>query len=174
LGIEVIISNPYNEIVMAERSRIEIVLEALAFVTLVAMFVMVGNSWTDLPGRIPVHFSFSGRPDGWGGKDSIWILPGLGVFLYGFLSFSRGRPEWTNVPFSLDKCDPEVLAILNQFLLVTKASVMLVLGILCWRSVEVAVGRAAGLGIEFLPVTLVLIFAPMIVYLVKLSKYRLN
>lgn len=159
---------------MGNRSKFEIVLEALALVTLVAMFFVVGNSWADLPGRIPVHFSFSGRPNAWGGKDSMWLLPGLGVLVYGFLSFSRGRPEWMNVPFSLDKYNPEVLAILNQFLVVTKASVMVVLGVLCWRSVEVAAGRAAGLGIEFLLFTMVLVFAPMIAYLVKLSKYQLN
>ncbi len=159
---------------MSNKSRLEIVLEALALVTLVAMFAVVGSSLGDLPERIPTHFSFSGRPDAWGGKDSIWILPGLGVLVYGFLSFSRGRPEWMNVPFSLDKYNPDVLVILNQFLLVTKASVILVLGVLCWRSVEVAAGRAAGLGIGFLPITMVLVFAPMIAYLVKLSKYRLN
>ena len=79
-----------------------------------------------------------------------------------------------NVPFALDKYNPELLAILNQFLLVTKTSVMLVLGILTWRSVEVGLGHSAGLGIEFLPITMALVFVPMITYLVKLSKYRLN
>lgn len=79
-----------------------------------------------------------------------------------------------NIPFAIDKNNPEVLAILNEFLAVTKASVMLVLGVSCWRSVEVAMGRAAGLGIEFLPLTMVVIFAPIVTYLVKLSKYRLN
>ena len=67
-----------------------------------------------------------------------------------------------------------MLAILDEFFAVTKASVMLVLGVLCWRSVEVAAGRAAGLGIGFLPLTMVLVFTPIIIYLVKLSKYRLN
>ncbi len=159
---------------MANRSRFEIVLEALAAAALVVMFVVVGVSWGDLPDRIPTHFGPSGRPDSWGGKDSIWLLPGLGVLVYGLLSFSRGRPEWMNVPFALDKYNPEVLAILNEMLLATKASVMLVLGILTWRSVEVGAGRAAGLGMAFLPITMALIFIPMIAYLVKLSKYRLN
>ncbi len=149
------------------------VLEAIAFVSLVAMFVVVGSNWVDLPDRIPVHFGPSGLPDSWGGKDSIWLLPGIGLLTYSLLSFSRGRPQWINIPFALDKFNPEVLAILNQFILATKASVMVMLGLLSWRSVEVALGRAAGLGMEFLPITFALVFLPMAAYLPKLWRHRL-
>lgn len=149
-------------------------MEALSLAALVTMFLVVGKSWPELPGRIPVHFGFLGQPNSWGGKDSIWLLPGLGVLVYGFLSFARGRPYLMNVPFEIDKSNPKVLALLHDYLAVSKASVMLVLAILCWRSVEVAAGRAAGLGTVFLPLTMALIFVPIITYFVKLSKVSLD
>jgi hypothetical protein len=42
-----------------------------------------------LPGIIPIHFDLSGSPDGYGSRNTIWILPGIVtgiVFLFNTLA----------------------------------------------------------------------------------------
>jgi uncharacterized membrane protein len=42
--------------------------------------------WPDLPDSIPTHFGINGKPDAWGKKETIFILPlvmgSLGLFVY--------------------------------------------------------------------------------------------
>lgn len=49
--------------------------------------------WPDLPDRIPTHFDINGKPDAWGKKESIFILPlvmgGMGLFVYLLLANIR-------------------------------------------------------------------------------------
>lgn len=49
--------------------------------------------WPDLPDRIPTHFGIDGKPDAWGKKESIFLLPvimgGMGLFVYLLLTNIR-------------------------------------------------------------------------------------
>ena len=45
--------------------------------------------FNDLPGIIPIHFNLSASPDGYGSRNTIWILPGIVtgiVFLFNTLA----------------------------------------------------------------------------------------
>ncbi|HLO79938.1 MAG TPA: SdpI family protein [Chitinophagaceae bacterium] len=49
--------------------------------------------WPDLPATIPTHFGVDGKPDAWGKKESIFMLPAImgGVSLFVFLLLSNLR-----------------------------------------------------------------------------------
>ena len=42
-----------------------------------APFVYSGLIYPQLPSQIPTHFNIEGKPDAWGGPDSIFIGPGI-------------------------------------------------------------------------------------------------
>ncbi len=144
--------------------------EGLTLAAILAMVAMTLIHWGELPATIPIHFGISGKPDGWGAKDSIWILPLLAVVVNVALSIAAAFPTMQNLPFAVDRTRPEVQQLLAEMTRTLKACVVMVLAILNWFMLEVALGRLPGLGPLFLPFILAMIFLPVGFYLVKLRR----
>jgi len=53
-----------------------------------------------------------------------------------------------------------------------KAIVLFIFLYLTWASVNTAIGRSAGLGKQFLPLSLAAVFLALILYLLKLWRYH--
>ncbi|RAJ95674.1 uncharacterized protein DUF1648 [Larkinella arboricola] len=58
----------------------ERLLNALALLLIMSQLVLVFGYYSNLPERIPVHFGLDGRPDRWGGRANLLVVPGLSVF----------------------------------------------------------------------------------------------
>jgi len=117
-----------------------------------------------LPDRIPIHYDSSGKPDGFSNKSMIWTLPVIGgVLVVIMASLGYYLPNQRHDPkkHSKEVHDQQMIwsihlvGILNVIMTSTFAYIV-------YRTVEVALGNAAGLGSAFLPVFLGLIFAPII------------
>ena len=105
--------------------------------------------WSDLPATVPTHFAASGVPDGWGPRKALWLLPGIGLVSYFGLSALALIPHRLNfvVAITAENAERQYL-IARQLLLGIKLSISILFGVVLWGSVQVAQGRAAGLGIE--------------------------
>jgi hypothetical protein len=44
-----------------------------------ASYILLAQRYPDLPNRIPIHFGFRGRADGWGGKAFLWMCPAFSL-----------------------------------------------------------------------------------------------
>ena len=128
-----------------------ILIDALAVIVLILGWWIALSSYPHLPEKIPVHFGITGQPDGWGGKWMIFLLPAIATmilvfeystFKYGIVKTNRPVPEAAMVPLRL---------------LMLELSVIFTYGV--WRMSEVAFGRASGLGVWFLPVTVIVLLA---------------
>ncbi len=81
----------------------------LALLTLMAMGIFLAVQYPHLPERIPTHYGFNGKVDGWGGKGTIWLLYGIHALVILSLVVSNhfpalfNRPQWLGerhaVPF---------------------------------------------------------------------------
>ncbi|MBT8229330.1 MAG: DUF1648 domain-containing protein, partial [Bacteroidia bacterium] len=49
---------------------------------LVILFIYPAINYSDLPDTIPSHYNFWGVPDDYSSKNTIWILPVIGLLLY--------------------------------------------------------------------------------------------
>ena len=49
------------------------------------LVLMTAANYSRLPERIPIHFGFTGEPDNWGPRATIWLLPALGLVMSGML-----------------------------------------------------------------------------------------
>lgn len=57
-------------------------------IPLLAMTITNLLIWPNLPDRIPIHWNFQGEVDSWGGRGSVWILPGIYFWVAGFLQLT--------------------------------------------------------------------------------------
>jgi len=128
-----------------------LLIDSLAIIVLILGWWIAYGSYPRLPETIPVHFGLSGEADGWGRRWMIFLLPIIStmiftiqylVFNYGMVSASKPVPEAARVPLHLLLLEMAVI-----FTYVT------------WRMSEHSFGRARGLGVWFLPATLLAIFA---------------
>jgi hypothetical protein len=128
-----------------------LLIDSLAIVVLIVGWWIALGSYPRLPETIPVHFGLSGEADGWGRRWMIFLLPiiSTAVFTiqylavnYGMVRASKPVPEAAKLPF--------------HFLLL---ELTVIFTYITWRTSEHAFGRARGLGVWFLPVTLLAVFA---------------
>lgn len=127
-----------------------VLIDSLAIVVLIVGWWVAFGSYPRLPETIPVHFGLRGEADGWGRRWMIFLMPIIGtviftiqylVFNYGMVNARRPVPEAARIP-------------LHLLLL----EMTLIFAYVTWRMSEHAFGRARGLGVWFLPATLLAIF----------------
>jgi len=148
----------------------KVVRELIAvFGVLSAIFVVVFN-YRDLPQRIPTHFGLTGVADGWGGKSSLWALVGVTCFLYAVLSLVRFLPpKLMNVPVT-EEHRAAAIPISLEMVGWVKAEITCMLAYIVWSAVAVVQGHSQGLGVWFLPVTLVTIFGTSLFYTLRMRR----
>lgn len=67
---------------------LRIPLEALCLLALFGMGALVVGNWPALPREVPYHFDITGRPDRYGRRHSIFILPAVALVM--FITMSVG------------------------------------------------------------------------------------
>jgi uncharacterized membrane protein len=154
------------------RSRAQWFFEGLSLLLVIFMFAMVALHWSQFPDRVPTHFSFSGKPNGWRGKGLLLILPSVAAVIWVVMTVAQRYPRLINIPFTIDRDSPEVQSVLRSMMIAEKTTMALAFAWLMQGMVRTALGRAEGIGQGFVPLTLVIIFAPLIVYSVKLLRLR--
>jgi len=148
--------------------------EGLALVALVTIIGTVVAHWKALPARIPTHFEISGSPDGWGNKNGMLQLPLTAIGLYILITVASCCQRLINLPMAIDRDTPEVQRLLRSMSITLKMVILFVFVYIEWTTVNTALGRSAGLGKLFLPISLVAAFIPLVLYLQKLRGHRLT
>ncbi|KEK22655.1 DUF1648 domain-containing protein [Bacillus gaemokensis] len=157
-----------KEVVQIPKTKFETYIEVLSFCLLFSIFVYVFYMWSELPERIPSHFDGMGRPDGWSGKESILILPIIGLFLF-FLLTMLGKASQmfnysTNVP---EEKAPKLYVEGRRLMIALNIEITFFFVIGTWKEVQTAIGKADGLGVWFLTSFLVILFGTLIVYIIR-------
>ncbi|MGH7596447.1 MAG: DUF1648 domain-containing protein [bacterium] len=155
------------------KSSLEIGLETAAALGLLTMAFVMIKSWPLLPETIPHHFGVSGKPDAWGGKGILWLLPGISLMLYVGLTILRRYPHIYNYPWPITEQNAATQYHLARTMIgAFKAEIVLIFVYLQWQTIQVALGKAEGLGVAFLPIFLILIFGTIGIYFVKAYQTR--
>lgn len=141
------------------RSRVETILEILALLGVVLSLSMVGINWSELPDRIPTHFNVFGDADSWGGKATLFILPGFIILIYALLSIAMRYPHGFNYPWPIttDNVTTQV-RIARLTIRLLKVEVIWLLLTIDYFTIQTAKGNTNGLGVAFLPIALIIIF----------------
>lgn len=81
-----------------ELDLLDKLFELIAFCLFCLLLFLPTYYFKDLPDIIPRHFNFSGKPDGFSGKNVIWTLPAISALLYIGLTILNRYPHLFNYP----------------------------------------------------------------------------
>jgi uncharacterized membrane protein len=129
--------------------------EWIAIMALTAETAIVWQSWGSLPLHVPTHFAVDGRPDAYGPKASILVLPIVSLVLYVVLTALSFFPQRLNYPVQVTEANRAPLQkIALSMLGWLKALVMCIFAFIVQVEVHSATATVSGLGWGFLPVVL--------------------
>ena len=149
----------------------EIILEFIGILALFAMIFLLVKYWPVLPEKIPTHFGLSGKPDGWGGKESLLFLPVLGMFMYVIMWWLSRYPQIYNYPVQITEENAPIQYLLGRKVInCLRTSSVILFGYLEWTSIKAALAESSGLGPRFIIVVLLFAFVPLIFYIWKSVK----
>ncbi len=83
-------------ILKLEKSGVDKLIEAFTFIIIIFIWGYTLLSYNNLPGTIPIHYNFKGEIDGYGSKDTIWLIPIIVTFLVTGLFFLNKHPHIFN------------------------------------------------------------------------------
>ncbi len=140
---------------------------AAAIAILVSVLIII-QFWAVLPDRIPIHFGFSGQPDAWGDKLTIWLLPAVAAFIFALLTAVSRYPHTFNYSVRITEENARRQYLLARSLLVwLKAEICWLFAFIVRQQIIMALGTAQRFTIEFVLGIVVLIFGTVAVYLLK-------
>jgi uncharacterized membrane protein len=143
-------------------------LEIAALTALICLWGLALGSYSHLPEVIPVHFNFYGKADSYGPRSFIWMLPGLATVLFGLMTAVNRHPHRFNY---LARITPENAARhyarATRLMRYLKLAIMLIFGLIVVFVTFPAVGAPLHLPSWGLPLSLALVFGPVLVYVLR-------
>lgn len=163
---------------MNERPKIKLELtiidktfEILGWVSILAIWVLTISNYRNLPDTIPIHYNGAGHPDGFGGKDHLWVLPLVATILFIGLTILNKFPHVFSYPTNITKDNA-----LQQYTNATRMGrylkfiIVVIFGLIVLQTIRNVNGQTSGLGVWFVPLTSGLIFIPLTYFLIKSFK----
>jgi uncharacterized membrane protein len=165
---------------MKERPRLNLELtqadksvEIIGWLLIFAIWGLTILNYQNLPDTIPIHYNVAGVADGFGDKWMIFTLPIVATVLFVGLTILNKFPHILNYPTEITADNA-----LRQYTNVTrlirylKVIIVVIFGLITFLTIRHANGQTDGLGIWFLPLTMGLIFMPLIYFSIKSIKTK--
>lgn len=148
-------------------------LEILGWISMLAIWALTITSYTILPDTIPIHYNGAGQADGFGGKGNILTLPLIATILFIGLTILNKFPHVFNYPTNITT-DNALRQYTNatKMIRILKLVFVVVFGLIVLQTIRNVKGETNGLGAWFLPLTLGLIFIPIIYFTIRSFKAK--
>jgi uncharacterized membrane protein len=154
-------------------SPVERVLDIAGAMFVLAAILVPLFSYQLLPKTIPSHFGFTGKSDAWGDVHLLFILPAFSLILFLALTGMRRFPHLFNYPVRItEENAARQYCLSRMFITVVKTVIAALFAWIEFQTIRVAEGKSEGLGADFLPLFLALIFGAVIVYFVSAFRSR--
>lgn len=151
-----------------KRTKYEMVIEILCLMLLIGVMVYLFLEWKDIPDLIPGHYNAMGEVDRMGNKGELLVLPIIGWIMYIVITILEQIPQIWNTGVTVTEENKErVYRIIKNMISTMKLTVVAVFVFITINS-----SQEKSLPIWFLPVFLILMFGPMIYFIVKLVKAK--
>jgi len=149
-------------------------LNVIALLTLLAMggitaYALLGPR--PLPPRIPTHFDLAGRVNGWGGRWTLCLAPGMATAIYALMSLTSRFPQAFNYPARATPATrPRMQAISLDMIAWLKAELACLFFWIQYATIRSAWEGVNGLSPWFVPCVLVVVFGTIAWHFVALIK----
>ena len=143
-------------------------------VNILCLAILVGNIvyliavWGNLPEQIPRHYDSAGNITRYGGKGAVFVVPIINLIFFFVISLFELFPKAWNTGVKVTAENKErVYRIIRNMLVTIKFSM-----VFTFAFVSVSQTLDGSLPGWFMPVSLSLMFVPMIFFIVKLVRAR--
>lgn len=138
-------------------------LDISAWLFILVLWIFTLLNYQGLPETIPIHYNAAGKPDGFGDRSSILVLPVIATIVIIALTILNNFPHLFNYPIRITEKNARIqYTNATRMMRYLKIVLVFIFGIIVFNTVYNAKHGTEGLGTWFLPVTLVLIFLPLI------------
>ena len=167
---------------MNKRPRIKLqlnqtdkILEIVGWISVVGIWALPLINYSILPEIIPIHFNGAGKANGFGNKTHIFVLPIISTLLFIGLTILNKHPHIFNYPSQITK-ENAVHQYTNatRMMRVLKLVIVLLFGLIIFKTIENVNGNADGLGTWFLPFTIGLFISLTIYFLIISMKDKIQ
>ncbi len=158
-----------------ELSTVDKIFEIIGWLSIVAIWALTSMHYNNLPDTIPTHYNALGQADGMGGKATILILPILATILFIGLTVLNKFPHIFNYPTNItNKNALKQYTNATRMIRYLKLVLIVIFGLIVFKTIQNVNGQADGLGLWFLPLTLGLIFIPLTFFIIQSFKKTLK
>lgn len=145
------------------------VFEVVSVLLLIVMWAVIIRFMRDLPETIPVHFGFTGEPDGYGSKSSLWALGIVGTVAVVVMLVCAYFPRSVNLPVRRE--NPRQMALSVRLVRILSVMIALLFIAIMLNSGREALGLPVF--VRYLPMVVVaVLLLTTIVYCVKIYQSR--
>lgn len=161
-------SDEKKPVIKIAYSKLEKVFEVISLIGIALNVYIILRYYSVLPDTIPRHYGAAGVPDGYAGKSSLFFIPIVMLSLYILLTVLSRFPHTFNYAVEINEKNAKAqYHAARIMMIIMKAEIVCCFTYIEGKTVMVALGKATGLGVEFLPVFLIIIFGTIGVYINK-------
>jgi len=140
------------------RSPLENVTEVLAVLGIIVNALILYYYWPALPDVIPTHFGISGEADGWGSKNTLFLLVGTNVGLYVMMTVLNFFPHTFNYLVEITEKNARAqYANARLMMNFMKVELVYLFAYVTWGTVQAALGNASGLDDRIMIIAIIVI-----------------
>lgn len=152
------------------KTLFETIFDAIGITFYLLAIIYLVMVFGGLPDRVPGHFNGAGEVDRWGSKMELIILPLVGGGLWLLFTVLEKYPHVYNY-INLREDNLEAQYRNGRLMLnVLKNEIVLFFSLLTYSMIQIAQGKAEGLGGAFLPVFLGLILVSVFVFMFRMVR----
>ncbi len=156
-----------------QLSLLDKVLETAGYLLIMLLWVVTLFAYFNLPNNIPTHFNILGKPDNYGGKATIIVLPIVATLVFSLLTFLNKYPHVFNYATTITDENAELQYTYGtrmlRFLKIAVAINFTLINVFTYLT---AIEKANGLGVWFLPFMIGMIVIPIAFFISKSLKAK--
>ena len=158
--------------IMDKNSKINKCLDIIGMVWVIILVVMTFIYWEKAPEVVPTHYNFKGEIDAYGSKNTLFILLPIAVIIYIGIAILAKFPNIYNYPVEINSRNKEKQYLMaSTFIRVINVETLSIFFYI-QISTGVAMNSGKGLSIAFLPISIVVLFGSIGVYIYKSVKCK--
>lgn len=147
-------------------TRFHKVIKLVTLVILIVMIIYPVIMWSTLPAKLPMHYNASGEIDRYGSRAELFIMPVIGILMYGLLTLVTSFPSTWNIPVTITRENRfRVYQCTKSMLILMKLEV-----IALFAYIEYQIIGQSELPGSFLGIVLIVIFGTMIYFIRRMYK----
>lgn len=158
-------------VIKVPKEKLDWAFEIITFLCISWTWIYCIISYSTLPDNIPVHYNELGFPNGYGSKDTIWLMPGIVTIVVVGLYFLNKYPHLFNYGVNITEDNAlRQYRLSNRLLRVISMNIAALFSYIVYKEVDGATTGYSQLDWWFIPLLLASLITPTIWTIISSSK----